>query len=882
MPRFDQVLVFCVMSVLVGLFAWIYLRNRERKSGLWLLGWIAILIHYATPFTTWIPGWPPVVALWVNRATLVVAGTFFLFSVSSYRSRHGRTPWFIAAILFSALGYLTLLLLHFRQPWVYLPLLLTGLSIGIVRAFYKNGPGSRFAWFLTVALVPYSIWAAIQVLHGKPARGLDVFLYGVFAVTGALYYRHFRRLTPGVVLSSISFLAWGAVFPVASFLAGRQIFLNGIVWDLPKYFVAFGMVVTLFENQAEVALEVADKFRALFEDNLAAVYVSSLDGKLLDCNGAFVRMYGFASKQESLAGLNSLSFCDGDERESFIRRLRQEGQVVNHECRHRRKDGTPFWILERATIVKAGNGERLVEGTAIEITERKQAEMALKQSEERFSKIFRQGPVGCCIVSLDGRFLDINDNLLNMLGREANQVIGRTALSLGLWKSQSQRDKFYQELRKKGSLRNLSVDFDDASGNRREGNYFATLVRVGEKECIFGMLVDQTEQKELEAKFLQAQKMEALGRLAGGIAHDFNNLLGVIGGYAELLETKLESHESLRHYCSKILDTTQRAGGLTRQLLTFSRKEVTRPMPLRPDQAIRDLAGILPRMLGEDIELSLDLRSTGVVVMDQTHFEQIIINVVINSRDAMPTGGQMFIETEDVFRPVVNVEGGLEGHQFVALYLRDTGCGMTDEIRAHAFEPFYTTKELGRGTGLGLATVYGVVQQSKGELRLESNPGQGTKISILLPANDAAEISDHDGHSTEVMAGSGNILLVEDEADLRDSNAEFLTSIGYSVRCASSGPEALAMVNDHDKIDLVISDVIMPKMNGREFADRLLNARPMTKMLFVSGYANDVLSKTGFSAAATPFLQKPYSLRELGVKVRELLHSETRFTAGAD
>jgi CheY-like chemotaxis protein len=373
-----------------------------------------------------------------------------------------------------------------------------------------------------------------------------------------------------------------------------------------------------------------------------------------------------------------------------------------------------------------------------------------------------------------------------------------------------------------------------------------------------------------------------LGRLAGGIAHDFNNLLGVIGGYAELLETKLEAHESLRHYCSKILDTTQRAGGLTRQLLTFSRKEVTRPMPLRPDQAIRDLAGILPRMLGEDIELSLDLRSTGVVVMDQTHFEQIIINVVINSRDAMPTGGQMFIETEDVFRPVVNVEGGLEGHQFVALYLRDTGCGMTDEIRAHAFEPFYTTKELGRGTGLGLATVYGVVQQSKGELRLESNPGQGTKISILLPANDAAEISDHDGHSTEVMAGSGNILLVEDEADLRDSNAEFLTSIGYSVRCASSGPEALAMVNDHDKIDLVISDVIMPKMNGREFADQLLNARPMTKMLFVSGYANDVLSKTGFSAAATPFLQKPYSLRELGVKVRELLHSENRFTAGAD
>jgi two-component system, cell cycle sensor histidine kinase and response regulator CckA len=391
--------------------------------------------------------------------------------------------------------------------------------------------------------------------------------------------------------------------------------------------------------------------------------------------------------------------------------------------------------------------------------------------------------------------------------------------------------------------------------------------------------VDLTEQRDLETKFIQAQKMEALGRLAGGIAHDFNNLLGVIGGYAELLETKLEPNDRLSHYCAKIVDTTQRAGSLTRQLLTFSRKEVTRPMPLRPDQAIAELAGILPTMVGEDIEISLDLRSSGVVVIDQTHFEQVVINMIVNSRDAMPNGGQLFISTEDVFQPTPASNGSSAGQHFVALSLRDTGCGMTNEIKSHAFEPFYTTKEIGRGTGLGLATVYAIVQQIKGELKLESNPGEGTRITIFFPTSSDAQIphvetGGETGMDGLVMHGSRNILLVEDEADLRASNAEFLKSIGYSVRCASTGLEALAMLDDIDEIDLVITDVVMPKMNGREFAERLLHARPAIKLLFISGYADDVLLHDGFCDAGS-FLQKPYTLRELAIKVSELLYAQS-------
>ena len=210
--------------------------------------------------------------------------------------------------------------------------------------------------------------------------------------------------------------------------------------------------------------------------------------------------------------------------------------------------------------------------------------------------------MGCGIVTLDGVFLNVNDNLLRMLALPAEKVIGKTGVELGLWKSQSDRDEFYRRLRAEGSVQNLEIRFKDATGVEHIGLYFATLVRIGDKECIFGMQLDQTEERELEAKFLQAQKMEALGRLAGGVAHDFNNLLGVIGGYAELLESKLENNESLRRYCGKIIDTTQRASGLTRQLLTFSRKEIVRPMPLQTGEALQELTAILPRLIGEDIE----------------------------------------------------------------------------------------------------------------------------------------------------------------------------------------------------------------------------------------------------------------------------------------
>ncbi len=876
--HFEEILVLVVASIQVTLFTWIYLRDRQQKSALWLLGWISIFVHFAFPALTDSSPTPGPLTTWVKVATLVVAGTFFLLSVSQvFRHRRERIL-FVLFIGGNAIIYLTGYVLEFHARWFYVTLLVLSVASGSFQAIRHYGFKSVQLYAMIVMLVPYAGWAAVRGIQGDFDQGLDFYLFGFFSVTGLAYVREFHRFTPGVIFTGISFLCWGLVFPVSDFVISRgggpgpQSFF----WDIPKFFVAFGMILTLYENQLMVSNSVASKYRTLFEGNLAAVYLSTFEGQLLDCNNAFIKMYGFKSKEDALAD-SWVSLCaNRQEREEFHDTLNLYGRVLNHECRHRRKDGTPFWILERATIVLDPAGKQMIEGTAIDITERKNAELALKESEQRFATVYRESPVACGMATLDGVFMSVNDAFLQMMQMTAEQVIGKSGLQLGFWKSQQERDKFY-ELNLKGgrSVQNVPMEFKDAEGDKHVALYCATVVSIGEKECIFGMMLDQTEKSELEAKFLQAQKMEALGRLAGGVAHDFNNLLGVIGGYAELLEGKLGNNETYRRYCTKIMDTTQRASGLTRQLLTFSRKEIIRPTALRTDNSIRDLAGILPRLIGEDVELFVDLRGEGTVVMDRTHFEQIILNVVINARDAMPNGGQLFIETEDVLRQVVLPSGETAVRTFVALRLRDTGVGMEEKIRSHAFEPFFTTKEVGRGTGLGLSTVYGIVQQCAGEICIDSQPGHGTQVTIFLPTVPELEPEVAEQLRREVARGAGNILLVEDEPELRNANAEFLSSIGYSVISASNGVEALRMAGDAGSIDLVISDVVMPKMNGREFADRLLLVHPNTKLLFVSGYADDVVLQTGLPANGVPFLQKPYSLRELGNKVQELLALST-------
>jgi PAS domain S-box-containing protein len=870
--HFEQVVIFAVMSVLVMLFAWMYLRNREKRVGVWMLGWTAIFIHFAAQLMGSFAALSPRWTVFLRIATLEVAGVSFLLSVSKILCTWNRRIVYIFTTGVASILYLSLLLWAPGHLWLLCLLQVVSIATVIGICFLHYGIRKPAPYFWLMTLGPYFGWSLWQVIHGFPAAGLIFYLSTLFAVTGILYMRHYQRYTPGVLTTSLAFMAWGMVFLVSSILQAHRLGpgMDSVFWDLPKYFVAVGMILTLFENETAVATRVAQRYRILFEENLAGVYVSTTAGKILDCNAAFIKMYGYGSKEEVLA-TPAISFYENPvDRTHFLENLRDHQHIINYECTQRRKDGSLFWILERATIVTE-SGQRLIEGTAIDITERKQAELELRQSEERFSTIFRHSPVGCGIVSPTGVFLDVNDALVKMFGYPADEVIGKTGVELGLWKSQQDRDIFYERMRAEGSIKNMELVFKDASGNTRVCLYFGTLVKVGGKECIFGMQLDCTEQRELESRFLQAQKMEALGRLAGGVAHDFNNLLGVIGGYAELLERHLGQHEQYKRHCARIIETTQRASGLTNQLLTFSRKEIARPAPLKPNKAIGNLAGMLSRLIGEDIEMILDLRAGATVIIDKIHFEQIIFNIAVNARDAMPGGGQLFIKTESKMHPVVQISGEVLLLPFVSISITDTGVGMDEATRLHAFEPFFTTKSAERGTGLGLATVYGIVQQCKGDINIKSRPGQGTEITIMLPASTEDEFQDDPNTRTELQGGNAHILLVEDEVELRNANAEFLRLLGYAVTCAGTGPEALELIRNIPAVDLVISDVVMPKMSGREFTDRLLQLHPQTKVLFISGYTDDIILQAGISAATTPFLQKPFLLRDLGAKVQELL-----------
>jgi PAS domain S-box-containing protein len=872
-PQFEQIVLFSVMSVVVTLFTWIYIRNREQLVGLWLLGWTAVLVYFGAgllgSFSLLGKNWTHFILV----AMLDIAGVCFVLSVSKVYTTASRRILYFLSFGVPAIVYRALEIWAVQFTWVFPVLIIgsTGAVLGSAWRYYRARNLSFY--FLVATPAVFAVWAAIKAT-GQPRIGMFYYVTTLFVITGFLYVKSFQRFSPGVVTTSVSFVLWGLVFPLSTILHTNQhVPMPGsAIWNLPKYMVAFGMILTLLENETASATSAARQYRSLFEGNLAAVYLCTLEGRLLNCNAAFIKMYGCASKEEMLAWPASRVYADQSDREAFLDRLLKDGHIINYECRQLKKDGSLFWILERATIFTDASGKSVIEGTMIDITERKQAEIALKESEERFATIFRHSPIGCALVTLNGVFLNANEALEKMLGRPVEQIVGKTGVELGLWKSQEDRDQFYRRLSLEGSIRNLEIEFVDGFGNRHIGLYFGTLVRLADQECIFGMQLDCTEQRELEAKFLQAQKMEAVGRLAGGVAHDFNNLLGVIGGYAELLETHLRE-ERLRAYCNKILATTQRASGLTSQLLTFSRKEISQPKPLEPNRAIRDLVLILHRLIGEDVEIIQELEATRAIVIDKSHFEQIVVNIVVNARDAMPAGGQLLIRTSD--RVGLPSAGGAGVLQYVEIRISDTGTGMDESTRLRAFEPFFTTKETGRGTGLGLATVYGIVQQYAGDIGIESRPEQGTTVSIFLPATESVEWNEEKDTCMNPVEGNGHVLLVEDEVELRSATAEFLVSTGYTVACAGSGLEALQLLEQAGPVDLVITDVVMPKLSGLEFASRLLEMRPSTRLLFVSGYANDVVLKSGISRLGTPFLQKPYTLRQLAAKIQEVLTAET-------
>jgi PAS domain S-box-containing protein len=409
---------------------------------------------------------------------------------------------------------------------------------------------------------------------------------------------------------------------------------------------------------------------------------------------------------------------------------------------------------------------------------------------------------------------------------------------------------------------------------------FPVLDAAGQIYRIAGVAEDITERTQLEAQFLQAQKMDAMGRLAGGIAHDFNNLLMAIIGYAEIFLARIHQQDPLRSDVLEILKASERAGTLTRQLLAFSRREEIELRPVAVHETVLNMERMLRRLIGEDIELNVELDpETGVVEADQGRVEQALLNLAVNARDAMPQGGRLLIQTSNVTldERYTRHRVGVRPGEYVLLALTDTGHGMDEETLSHIFEPFFTTKAQGKGTGLGLSTVYGLVRQCAGHVDVSSSPGAGTTFRIYLPRLPAAAgATAGQAGAEEGPAGHETILVAEDDEAIRRLICDFLRQRGYTVLEAQSGLEALELaLNRARPVDLLLTDIVMPAMSGLELAETLLAQWPELRVLFMTGYIDESLADRGLLQSATSILRKPFRARDLLLKVRAVLDERT-------
>jgi len=510
--------------------------------------------------------------------------------------------------------------------------------------------------------------------------------------------------------------------------------------------------------------------------------------------------------------------------------------------------------------------------------EREQAVAALRESEAQYRSLFENTPYPVWVFDLvTHRVLAVNGAAIRHYGYSREEFL---ALHIEDLRPAEDVPALHRH------LATMPAGFHSA-GMWRHRKKDGTIIEVetgghgiqfSGRPAELVVIHDVTERKRLEEQFRQAQKMDAVGRLAAGIAHDFNNLLTAILGTTELMLEDLPSEGAEREGLLDIRSAAERAAVLTRQLLTFSRQQVVSPQLLRLNELVSDLGKLLRRLLGEDVAIRTTLApDCGSVKADQGQLEQVIVNLAVNARDAMPNGGRLALETRNVDLdgdyPTERVT--IPAGRYVMLAVTDSGTGMDVQTKARIFEPFFTTKPVGKGTGLGLATVYGVVQQSGGHIWLYSELGHGTSFKIYLPRVDAVQPTPvAEERLAAARDGTETVLVAEDEDAVRHIIAKALEARGYRVLTARDGVEALALAGRHaGQIDLLVSDVVMPDMNGRELSRQLTEARPTVKTLYLSGYTDDAMLHRGVLQEGVPFLQKPFSLDALACKVREVIEA---------
>jgi two-component system cell cycle sensor histidine kinase/response regulator CckA len=663
---------------------------------------------------------------------------------------------------------------------------------------------------------------------------------------------------------------------------GQEIYIEGSVED-----------ITERKRIEEALIESEGRKSAILKSALDCVITIDDEGKILDFNPAAEHTFGY--KSENVVGEKMAELIIPPQyrshHEAGFARYRETGSsaILNKriEVSAMRADGTEISVELTVTAIGVAP-KRIFTAFLRDLTERKQAEEALRETvrskEESLAlldTLLSTAPIGFAFHTPDLVYERINESLASINGLSVREHLGHT-LSEVLPEMAKVLEPIMQRALASGEPV-LDVELSGVTpavpGRQRHwlASFYPVRMKAGEILGVGVLLSEITDRKQLEDQLRQSQKMEAVGQLAGGIAHDFNNLLTAITGYSSMGLQYIDENHRIKGYLEEIKKAGDRAANLTRQLLAFSRKQILQPLPLNLNDIVSDINKLLQRLIGEDIQLSvklcLELRR---IKVDPGQIEQVLVNLAVNSRDAMPRGGKLTIETanEELSQEYTSRHIGLQAGRYVVLSVSDNGMGMDEKTEERIFEPFFTTKGKEKGTGLGLSTVYGIVKQSGGHISVYSEVGHGTTFKIYLPEYDAPETTESAAVPNASSRGSETVLLVEDEDVVRGLARQILEQEGYSVLEASRGEEALSLCAAYEQpIQLLLTDVVMPETSGKEVADRLRTLRPEIKVLFMSGYTDEAIVHHGVLDAKVEFIQKPFTPVALARKVREVIDS---------
>ena len=743
-------------------------------------------------------------------------------------------------------------------------------------------------------------WEVTEIPRDQSFNALTLGNPHILIVEDTAADRRFR-LHPWVTQSGIRFYAAAPVVTKEGYVLGAINVLDRLPRALPGghqrilQTLANAIAAQLDSRRASFNPTTStpdSRYQLLLDQNVAGFYRTAPDGRVLGCNRTFARMLGYASQEEVLGCQAQQFYFSGEERDRFLKDLQREGSLVNSELRLRRKDGSSIWVVENvaATCDSQGN-VTLIEGTMVDISAHKRAEDALRESQERLHGIIASAMDAIITVDEKQQIIVFNQAAEEIFRCTAADVIGQ---SINRFLPESLREIHQQHIRDFGQT-GVSTRSMYSPGTlvalRSNGEEFPieaaiSQVTTSSEKLYTVILRDISVRKRSDEQLRQAHKMEAVGQLAGGIAHEFNNYLAIIMGYTELLERETVGNDSLRMSLSEIKDASQKVASLTRQLLAFSRKQVIELREVDLNSTVWETHKLLRRLIPVTIDLIPKLQDdVGKVKADPAQVQQILINLVLNARDSMPDGGRIFIETEevDLDPEYASRQLDVQPGRYVMLSVADTGMGMDNETLSHIFEPFFTTKEEGKGTGLGLSTTYGIVKQSGGHLTVASVPGKGSTFRIYLPRLSDSGAIPQPSKAQCNHPRRETVLVVEDESALRKLMTKVLERASFHVVEAKDAEQAVEICKSWtEPLDMVVSDLAMPKLNGLQLKEIVSGLRPKLKFLLISGYAEDVVEDPAILRKDTNFLEKPFLPDELILKVREILRGKSGQPTGVE